>query len=410
MSWKERLRKRASTAPDRLTALPPELLQIIVNSLTEQDTDHYIRNATLRKLAATSHHYYHFLLPLVYETATLAFTAEYHVPTAASLLRWQKPKLQNLLDERPEICPLIKSIHIRIEPFPVRRWTVRDCHQLMMHVHYLTPISGGPCAGMRRRKPSLSLPLKPSDQQDLVIGIYAEIFEHAYKDEWHSPFAQDVTDTARQVLASLPSLRHAEVVGWRQDIVRRRCPLSSQLERLSFAYAHRLMLTCIPLHVRSAKFTCMAAQKERSLWGDYNPFGVSRELLSAGRILSGSINRLDNEYPALKQLTKLRIDISGLRSWMATSGPATEPAFRYWQNFLNRMSGVSELGLGYTEGGERVQKERYLEELFRGVTMPAVERLELRDWIVTVPLLTEQIQRSFPSVQHLRIVGCVMES
>ncbi|KAK5125284.1 hypothetical protein LTR85_000960 [Meristemomyces frigidus] len=417
---------------DRLSPLPPELLHSIVDFMAGDDDSRYTRKEDLRNLSATCQRLHDIVQPKMFENVALVFNLDSIFPAPdGSSLQWRQPKLLELIAGRPQLAGLIKNVQLCIEPFPVRSTLTQTEIRRIVSAgsQAMVTYKEGSRTRFPYRPPRSYAALNSQAAGDMAaISTYALMFErviqeHAYARgrvrEGPRPFAEDLAAIVTLALTALPKLLHVEPGSWKASITGHLSdPAVDVLRAVSLAYAQTLVLTTLPAQIVGIEVRSIAAVDRYPLLTEaYNPYGTSSTYLKAGRFVGPPLNQMHVLLPALSnQLTTLRIDISGLQSFVNRVTPykhVTRPieALSYWRSILSRMTGLQVLGLTVLEDREwRPAPIPYLETLLTGLAMPSVMRLELKGWAVTTPLVTQRVKNSFKSLSHLRIEDCVIKS
>ncbi|KAK5126382.1 hypothetical protein LTR85_010618 [Meristemomyces frigidus] len=387
---------------DHLSTLPNELLLQIASYLT--GTDDPIENRrvvfakisvckTLRAIAET----------FLFEDIVLTINLTDELPPARAPLRWADPPARLFLQQNPHLASCVKSLRLRIEPFPFEEWTSKRCSEVISGLKGCHVLSLGPYMIRHPR-------------QDRVASAHCRrIFECCRDEGWRQrgqPVAEDATRVVTDVLRLLPNLRHVKVAPWR-SCFSTLVNTSAQWFRdvtfarnLSIAYGTHLLLTTSPACVKSLRITSAESQRvhHELLPGEYSiasgrdgVTGAPDWLLDPGIFLPDPVGHFHVRLSTFaSQLTSLHVDIH-------------RDAFAYWPRILQSLLNITRLGLrSADEADERAVDDMkiFLEPL----VMPRVTHLELTKWVATRSFLLLVPQRNFVALRQLRLHSIILHA
>jgi len=110
---------RPYTGPDRLSALPPELRERIARLLVRPGPERYLDKTDLQAAKLSCRAMHAVMKPWLFHDMGVSMRLK-HDFSSINLWKWAEPAVIDLIQREPTIRPLIKSVQVRIEPFPVK--------------------------------------------------------------------------------------------------------------------------------------------------------------------------------------------------------------------------------------------------------------------------------------------------
>ncbi|KAK5700009.1 hypothetical protein LTR97_006143 [Elasticomyces elasticus] len=422
--------------PDMLSPLPTELHDHILEFLVPDGDERYVNKQDIQAVHLSCHAMGAAAKPWLFRHIGVTIRLDGGLPVQNA--QWEPPRLLRLLEATPWIGELVKSLQLRVEPFPTKEWTDAEFDDFVSRLNLLPDM---PPINQIRQGPGLH----PSFRQMWVKRRY---LTHVY--EWLSlwyPMVKGAQQHVTAVFKVLPALRHAEAGQWRK--------LSSQekekqwlfrdsepheLLLLSYAGAATALLSALPSQVDSYGFRYyphVTVSTRQHLYQDrgHLPFGIDdRPVLNAMQIThpgqdAGFMHFTTSMDLRVSQMRSFDLDFGNLQhDWIGFQHWAIKVSKGDWRRTLQSMHSLSKLGLSSCDGhvynlhiprdspqgkvtsghlsGDRAG--RHLDALLYGLVMPSVTRLHLNSWAITVSTLLSVLPVAFPNLRSLLLEAVVI--
>jgi hypothetical protein len=420
--------QQTSARRKRLLDLPPELWFHIVPHLTKTTKDGVLDRSAQRNIRLMCRDLNEKATPPVFNDVTLS----YRLST-----QWPPPCIPWIL---PDASTLPKDIHrnvhrvsLRIEPFPVEKWTTEIFARQISRVR----LPHRPHHSRKKEYPSIT----QTQRQEHIIDWYSAQFKRicgqleqdAKRVEFGmpplvrpdiGPLAADLDASVKGFLDSFPNLRHVEPVRWRPSILRKgKLRYRQELDDYgpllgtSYSYAAYLLLKYMPKTVESFKFHTEPTAQD----GACDDHMVPNALTSADLRNNCSllVARTENVGDGDSQSQLKKLDLKTMEHTWYGPYKTTDGLFNFdlrnpWNltKLLPRFSGLTFLSLE-NEGDEPFfgpRGYRNMNDLVKeGPRLPKLETLHLTNYSINAELLVNGgFWRTFPNVKKLFLDGVVL--
>ncbi|KAK4549052.1 hypothetical protein LTR36_007508 [Oleoguttula mirabilis] len=382
---------------DHLSVLPNELLVHIASFLTGTEDTLDARKEVYQNVNLVCKALHNVIEAFLYEDMVLTINLTDELPPDRAPLRWTRPPLQSIFEQAPKLAAFVRSIRLRIEPFPFEEWTAERCREVLGKLKGRKPYAypHGPFT-------------PPEGRETLVATAYCErISECCSDDDWvqrGQPVAEDATRLLVDVLRLVSNLKHVQVAAWRNSIRKRNTVTMQQ----SLAYATQLLLTAAPACVDSLRIVALESQRAgyRLPWDLYNAasnhdpnFGVPDYMLDPVNFLPHPVEHFHTRLSTFAvQLTSLYVEVCA-------------NALNYWARVLVNLPNVTKLAVSFAgDLSSHKETRRCLQILLGQLVMPQVTHLDLVNWVATSSFLVAIPQRKLVALKHLRLHGIVLDT
>ncbi|KAK4889914.1 hypothetical protein LTR27_011337 [Elasticomyces elasticus] len=423
--------------PDMLSPLPTELHDRILEFLVRDGDEQYVNKQDIQAVHSTCHAISAAAKPWLFRHIAVTIRLDGELPVQHA--QWEAPRLLRLLEAAPWIGELVKSLQLRIEPFPTREWTDAEFDDFVSRWNSLP--------GLRAvHQIPEDFRLHPRFRQMWVQHTYM-----THLKEWLSQWYRTVQGVQQHVVAMfqlLPAVRHIEAGLWRmppreeQSLFPDHEPY--ELLLLSYAGAATALLSALPTQADSYSFR-YHPDPGVVLWHHLHqrrghlPFGIDNQpFLDYMRAVNpGQDAELMHFTTSMNlrtsQMHSFGLDIGDLEyDWIDFQNKAIELSEGetnvYWRRTLQSMHNLSKLELTSRDGqvylpglprdspvglamssqlcGDRAG--RHLDALLDRLVMPSVTSLRLNSWAVTVSTVLSVLRVAFPNLKILVLEAVIL--
>ncbi|KAK5716650.1 hypothetical protein LTR15_009542 [Elasticomyces elasticus] len=423
--------------PDMLSPLPTELHDHILEFLVPDGDERYVNKQDIQAVHLTCHAMSAAAKPWLFRHIGVTIRLDGGPPVQNA--QWEPPRLLRLLEATPWIGELVKSLQLRVEPFPTKEWTDDEFDDFvsrwnsLLNLRALHQIPEG-------------FRIHPKFRQIWIQHTYM-----THLKEWLSQWYRIVQGIRQHILAMfqlLPAVLHVEAGLWRmppreeQSLFPDHEPY--ELLLLSYAGAATALLSALPTQVDSYTFHYYPHHGV-VLWHHLHqrrghlPFGIDNQpCLDYMRAVNpGQDVELMHFTTSMSlrtsQMHSFDLDIGDLEyDWNDFQNKGIELSEGdiavYWRRILQSMQNLSKLGLTSCDGqvylpglprdspiglamssqlcGDRAG--RHLDALLDGLVMPSVTSLRLDSWAITVSTMLSVLPVAFPNLRMLLLEAVIM--
>lgn len=403
----------ASTMGD-WSVLPPELLLMICELLLPQHDRSFDRKHDLvtvsrfnRTLNATAN-------KVLVRDVTITFTLRDELP--AVLQRWQPqaweiPAVMRLLQGSGDLRSYVRSLQLRLCPFPVHEWTTERFNSIKARLKANTEAWGD--TERRRsffnvRDFNNSSPRSVQARQEFIVDAYTALF--LWRCGWPdtTPWTRDLEPLLQQLLAQLPNLEHIETAD--MGFSPRLGP-AHPMPQWSLSYADALVLRTAPRAVRSICFRSWPVSPISIDVDDEDNHVASH---------ASDARRLQDFVRNGAQFMELTID-SHMPVLMTGMGIASDTVLDIWRQGLLQLRNLTTLTLlqppcniVYSGAGELARQGKLdpkLDHLFNeALILENVKTLTLVHWLVPATLFVDRLRKALPALKKLYLQGVAILS
>ncbi|KAK4960372.1 hypothetical protein LTR10_003267 [Elasticomyces elasticus] len=330
---------------------------------------------------------------------------------------WTEPALVGVLQVSPWIAEHVKSLRLRIEPFPFQAWDDEEFAALVASWAATSEAGAFDLRTMTNAARST-----PSPQRGFwVVKAYSSMWQTRLA-QWY-PLLQKTRPLIIALFELLPKVHHVEAGRWHKRVTRKvRFPLPEKggmettMRLLSDSGAATALVNTMPATVKSYSFRChinpgvIGAHAQDFV--EYLPLGIDNQptfdLAATGPdhdwmdFTTGLVGRSS-------QIERLDLNICNLQSarfhWSVPS-PVTSPDFAaaYWRTLLLSMHNLRDLTLTTSDDDmPPIERVKHLVALTNGILMPSVRRLHLKGWVVPPAFLSGRVWVVFPNIEDLSL-------
>ncbi|KAK3619882.1 hypothetical protein LTR22_025809 [Elasticomyces elasticus] len=291
---------------------------------------------------------------------------------------WMAPGLVGVLRDSPWIAEHVKSLRLRIEPFPFRAWDDEEFSALV--ARWATTSDAG----------ALDLRVQLVVADELA--------------QWY-PLLQKTRPLVIALFELLPNVHHVEAGRWHKRVTRKvifplteKGGMETTMRLLSDSGAATALVNTMPATVKSYSFRChinpgvIGAHAQDFI--EYLPLGIDNQPMFDPAATGPDHNWMDFTTGLVRrssQLERLELNICNLQTarfhWSAPS-PVTSPDFAaaYWRTLLLSMHNRKDLTLTTSDDDmPPTERVKHLVAITNGMVMPS------RVWVV------------FPNIEDLSL-------
>ncbi|KAK3619686.1 hypothetical protein LTR22_025895 [Elasticomyces elasticus] len=437
--------QKAKTAPyagpDMLSPLPTELHDRILEFLIPDGDGRYVSKHDIQAMHLTCQIMSAAAKPWLFRHMGVTIRLDGGLPVQNA--QWEAPRVLRVLDAAPWMGELVKSLQLRIEPFPTKEWTDEEFDDFVSRWNSLPNLRAlhQIPEGFRRIRPH------PEIRQRWIQRAYL-IHLKVWQSHWYR-MVQGVQQHITAVFKVLPALRHVEAGQWRRSSSPEEQSLFPdhepyELLLLSYAGGATALLSALPTQVDSYTFRSHPPPTP-ILWQHLHrrrghlPLGIDNqpsfesvqaadpaqdnELMHFTRSMALRVSQMHNFD---LNIGDLQYDWIGFQDWgikLSRGGTAV-----YWRGILHSMHKLRNLALTSCDGqvhrpglardspsvtvmssqlcGDRVG--RHLDALLDGLVMPSVTSLRLNSWAITASTMLSVLPVAFPNLRILVLEAVII--
>ncbi|KAK5698400.1 hypothetical protein LTR17_023696 [Elasticomyces elasticus] len=271
---------------------------------------------------------------------------------------WTAPGLTGVLRDSPWLAEHVKSLQLRIEPFPFRNWDDEEFAALVARWAVTSDAGAFDLRTMTSAAHST-----PSPERGFwVVKAYSSLWKTRLA-QWY-PLLQKTRPLVVALFELLPKVNHVEAGQWHKRLTRKiKFPLPEKggikttMRLLSDSGAATALVNTFPATVKSYSFRChinpgsIGAPAQDFV--EYLPLGIDNQPIFDPAATGPDPNWMDFTTGLVgrsSQLERLDLNICNLQSvrfhWSVPS-PVTSPDFAatYWRTLLLSMHNLKDLTL-----------------------------------------------------------------
>ncbi|KAK5700010.1 hypothetical protein LTR97_006144 [Elasticomyces elasticus] len=317
---------------------------------------------------------------------------------------WTEPGLVGVLRDSPWIAEHVKSLRLRIEPFPFRTWDEEEFAALV--ARWATTSDAG---AFHLRTMTSAARSTPSPERTKLA-------------QWY-PLLQKTRPLVVALFELLPRVNHVEAGRWHKRVTRKvKFPLPEKgsmettMRLLSDSGAATALVNTMPATVKSYSFRChvnpgvIGAHAQDFV--EYLPLGIDNQQtfdLAATGPDSDWTNFTTGLVGRSSQIERLDLNICNLQTarfhWSVPS-PVTSPDFAvaYWRTLLLSIHNLRDLTLTTSDDDmPPIERVKHLIALTNDMVMPSVRRLHLKGWVVPPVFFSERVWVVFPNIEDFSL-------
>ena len=390
--------------------MPNEVVELICDQLLPHHGRNFGEKKDLVAFARLNRNLKDIARKVLFRDITITFTLKDQLPAQLQRWRpqaWETPDIVRALQNDAKLRGCVRSLQLRLHPFPVWHWTLDGIKDIKARMSVNTPLEG---VDWNRyfyidRHSLLVRDMRSlSGRQNSVVHGYSVLYAVRCCQPRSNAWTVDLGPTLQQLMSQLPTLQHVETADAESS------PYLANLHPMrqwSLSYSDALLIQTAPRSVRSISV--------RS-WPPANTGAYARN----NRLISPSSGpqRSQSLIRDGAHFRELAIDITN--SWGAFS---SSEMFELdsWRDTLQQLRNLTTLTLspsGQAQHPAHVQflaqsggLDPALNHLLNGtVVLQHLRTVTLLRWTLPVTIFSQKVQTSFPSLERMRLHSIVVLS